>query len=36
MNEEYLFKIGYKCEYSKFNVEEDDLFILIEDIFNFE
>lgn len=34
MNEEHSFKTGYKCEHSKFNVEEDDSFISIEDISN--
>lgn len=34
MNEEHSFKTGYKCEHSKFNVEENDSFISIEDISN--
>lgn len=34
MNEEQSFKIGYKCEHSEFNVEEDDSFISIDDISN--
>lgn len=34
MNEEHSFKTGYKCEHSKFNVEEDDSFISTEDISN--